>query len=104
VLFHVLRIRPYLVEDDVDPDFFPKERFRATLGIILYAIAGLTVWLSTPKLALLIFLALPAFYGIASEGLTETPIRLKFGKKTDRRNLENSGVLANGQAEGLRTE
>jgi hypothetical protein len=103
VLFHVLSIHPYLVEDDVDPDFFPKERFRATLGIILYAIAGLTVWLSTPKLALLIFLALPVFYGIASEGLTETPIRLKFGK-AHRRALENSDVLANSNAEGLRTE
>jgi uncharacterized membrane protein len=103
MLFHVLSIHPYLVEDGVDPDFFPKERFRATLGVILYAIAGLTVWLSTPKLALLIFLALPVFYGITSEGLTETPIRLKFGK-AHRRTLENSDVLANSNAEGLRTE
>jgi hypothetical protein len=23
------------VEDGVDPDFFPKERFRATLGVVL---------------------------------------------------------------------
>ena len=35
-----LSIRPCLVEDGVDPDFFPKERFRATLGGVLYAIAG----------------------------------------------------------------
>ena len=33
-----------------------------------------------PKLALAIFLALPVFYGITSEGLTETRIRLQFGK------------------------
>jgi hypothetical protein len=41
VVFHVLSIHPYLVEDGVSPDFFPKERFRAWLGVILYAIAGL---------------------------------------------------------------
>ena len=78
VVFHVLSIHPYLVDDGVSPDFFPKERFRAWLGVILYTVAGLAGWLSTPKLALLIFLALPVFYGITSEGLTETRIRLQF--------------------------
>src|SRR3984885_166094 len=80
VVFHVLSVHPYLVEEDVDPDFFPKERFRAALGVVLYAIAGLAGWLSTPKLAMLIFLALPVFYGITSEGLTETRLRLQFGR------------------------
>ena len=94
VVFHVLSIHPYLVEDGVEPDFFPKERLRATLGIILYAVAG---WLSTPKVALLIFLALPVFYGITSEGLTETRIRLQFGKA-------HRGALAKSSREGLRTE
>jgi uncharacterized membrane protein len=97
VVFHVLSIHPYLLEDGVDPDFFPKERFRATLGVILYAIAGVAGWLSTPKLALLIFLALPIFYGITSEGLTETPIRLQFGR-THRR------ALAKNSHERVRTE
>jgi uncharacterized membrane protein len=81
VVFHVLSIHPYLVEDGVEPTFFPKERFRATLGIILYAIAGVAGWLSTPKIALLIFLGLPVFYGITSEGLTETRIRLQFRRR-----------------------
>src|SRR3979411_1713067 len=84
VVFHVLSIHPYLVEDGVGPDFFPKERFRAWAGVILYAVAGLAGWLSTPNLALLIFLALPVFYGITSEGLTETRIRLQFGKAHHR--------------------
>jgi len=35
VVFHVLSIRPCLVENGVDPDFFPKECFRATLGVVL---------------------------------------------------------------------
>src|SRR3979411_1828746 len=93
----LLRQHPYLLEDGVDPDFFPKERFRATLGVILYAIAGVAGWLSTPKLALLIFLALPIFYGITSEGLMETPIRLQFGR-THRR------ALAKNSHERVRTE
>ena len=46
VAFHVLSVHPYLVDDGVNPDFFPKERFRATLGVILYAIAGVAGWLS----------------------------------------------------------
>jgi uncharacterized membrane protein len=80
ILFHVLSIRPYLVEAGVDPRFFPNERVRATLGVIAYAVAGAAGWLSTPRVALLIFLALPVFYGITSEGLTETRIRLQFRK------------------------
>src|ERR1700675_1858224 len=97
VVFHVLSIHPYLVEDGVGPDFFPKERFRAWAGVILYAIAGLAGWLSTPKLAMLIFLALPVFYGITSEGLTETRLRLQFGKA-------HRHAFAKADHEGLRTE
>jgi hypothetical protein len=97
VVFHVLSMRPYLLEDGVNPDFFPKERFRATLGVISYAIAGVAGWLSTPKLALLIFLALPVFYGITSEGLTETRIRLQF-RRTRR------GASAKNGHEGLPAE
>jgi hypothetical protein len=41
-------------------------------------------WLSTPKLAMLIFLALPVFYGITSEGLAETRLRLQFGRAHHR--------------------
>ena len=103
VVFHVLSIHPHLLEDGVNTDFFPKERLRAALGIILYAIAGAAGWLSTAKLALLIFLALPVFYGITSEGLTETRIRLQFGK-AHRGALAKSGVLAKSAHEALRTE
>jgi uncharacterized membrane protein len=81
VLFHVLSIHPYLVEEGVDPLFFPKERLRATLGVILYAVAGVAGWLSSPKMALLVFLALPIFYGITSEGLTETRLQLQFRRR-----------------------
>jgi hypothetical protein len=75
-LFHVLAIHPYLQEDYVEPTHFPQERHRALLGIALYAVAGAIGWAYSPRLALLIFLALPVFYGITSAGLTETRIGL----------------------------
>ena len=58
---------------------------------------GLAGWLSTPKLAMLIFLALPVFYGITSEGLTETRLRLQFGRA-------HRHAIAKGDHEGLRVE
>jgi uncharacterized membrane protein len=73
-LFHTLAIHPYLQEDYVEPTYFPRERHRAMLGIALYVVAGAIGWAHSPKLALLIFLLLPVFYGITSEGLTETRI------------------------------
>jgi hypothetical protein len=96
------------VEDGVDPIFFPKERLRATVGIILYAMAGVAGWLSTPKVALLIFLALPVFYGVTSEGLTETRIRLQFGRahlgRAHRGALTKSATLAKSNREGMHAE
>src|ERR1700704_2412483 len=103
VVFHVLSIHPYLVEDGVSPDFFLKERFRAWLSVIPYTIAGLVGWLSTPRLALLVFLALPVFFGITSEGLTETRIRLQFGR-AHRGGLATRGVLAKGSHDGVHAE
>jgi uncharacterized membrane protein len=83
VLFHVLSVRPYLLEDHVKPDFFPKERIRAVLGVILYAFAGIAgLWM--PTLALLVFLALPIFYGVTSEGLAETRLTLQLRKASRR--------------------
>jgi hypothetical protein len=46
---------------------------------------------------MLIFLALPVFYGITSEGLTETRLRLQFGRA-------HRDAIAKADHEGLRTE
>jgi uncharacterized membrane protein len=70
-LFHVLCVHPHLLERGVEPDFFGKERLRAVIGVALYGAAGVLGWVSSPMLALVIFLLLPVFYGITSEGLTE---------------------------------
>jgi uncharacterized membrane protein len=72
LLFHVLSVNPHLLEAHVEPTFFPQERHRAVAGCVLYALAGMAGWLYSPTLALVIFLALPAFYGVTSEGLIET--------------------------------
>jgi TMEM175 potassium channel family protein len=72
LMFHILSINPHLLEAHVESTFFPQERHRGLLGFVLYALAGMTGWLYSPMLALVIFLALPLFYGITSEGLIET--------------------------------
>jgi uncharacterized membrane protein len=76
LLFHILTIRPYLLEKGIDPAFFPKERLRAWTGVGLYSVAGALGWVSTPLFALVIFLALPIFFGVTSEGLIETRLSL----------------------------
>jgi uncharacterized membrane protein len=72
LVFHVLSINHHLLEVHVEPTFFPQERHRALAGCVLYALAGMAGWFYSPTMALVIFLALPAFYGITSEGLIET--------------------------------
>lgn len=72
LVFHVLSRNHHLLEPHVERTFFPKERQRAAVGVVLYAVAGAAGWVVAPLLALLIFLALPVFYGITSEGLVET--------------------------------
>ena len=76
LLFHVLSINPHLLEPHIDRTFFPAERHRALLGVVMYLLGGLAGWLVSPMLALLCFLALPIFYGITSEGLVETRVAL----------------------------
>jgi len=46
------------------------------LGFVLFGLAGMSGWLFSPMLASVIFLALPIFYGITSEGLIETRAEL----------------------------
>jgi uncharacterized membrane protein len=67
--FHYLSRHPDLVEEDVEKGYFPRERTRALAGIALYVAAGVLGYLVTPPIALVIFLALPIFYGVTSEGL-----------------------------------
>jgi uncharacterized membrane protein len=76
LVFHILSVNPHLLEPHVERTFFPRERHRALIGILLYALAGWIGWRAAPLAALFIFLALPVFYGITSEGLVETRVAL----------------------------
>jgi uncharacterized membrane protein len=69
VFYHYLWRNVHLVEENVDERFFHRERLRALVGITLYALAGVLGYLLAPVLALAIFVVLPIFYGVTSEGL-----------------------------------
>lgn len=71
--FHYLGLHPDLTHEDVDDDFFPRERTRALVGVALYAAAGAIGYLISPLVAMAVLLALPVFYGVTSEGLFERP-------------------------------
>ncbi len=83
-LFHILSIHPHLLERGVEPGFFPGERIRAVIGIALYGAGGVLGWVLSPMLALAIFFALPVFYGVTSEGLTEGKLLRARLKKSSR--------------------
>jgi len=76
LLYHqVHRHRDRLVQEEVDRERFGTERARAIIGIVAYLTAGVlgTLWL--PAIALVVFLALPTFYGVTSEGLKAVKAR-----------------------------
>ncbi|HEY2702832.1 MAG TPA: TMEM175 family protein [Candidatus Dormibacteraeota bacterium] len=67
---HLSRRGP-LVHEGVDSAYFRWERFRATVGIVLYLVAAAAAWLITPVVALPIFSFLPAFFWSTSEGIID---------------------------------
>ncbi len=70
LLYHqVHRHRDRLLEEQIDRDMFGVERARAIVGIVAYLTAGVVGALWLPAFALVVFLALPTFYGITSGGL-----------------------------------
>ena len=85
LLFHVLSVNPHLLETHVEPTFFPQERHRALFGVASYTLGGVAGWAISPMLALAVFLILPIFYGVTSEGLVETRAALLRRLDADRR-------------------
>lgn len=55
-------------------DFFHEERLRALAGVALYALAGALGALVAFPIALAVFLLLPPFYAVTSEGLRASPL------------------------------
>jgi uncharacterized membrane protein len=71
VFFHHLVRRPNLTEAGVPERFFAAERTRAAIGVVLYLAGALAGIVIAPVAALGIYLALPVFFGVTSEGLME---------------------------------
>lgn len=74
---HVHRHREQLAEREVEPRTFGTDRARAVIGIAGYVVAGALGALWLPVVALVIFVALPVFYGFTSEGFTTTATKLR---------------------------
>ena len=70
--FHHLTRHRELVEPHVHERFFHSERTRAWVGVALYCLGAVLGLALVPELALVVFVALPVFYGVTSEGLMES--------------------------------
>ena len=62
-----------LTDEEVEETFFPTERTRASVGVVLYAVAGVLGCFVAVPIAMVIFLALPVYYGVTSNGLYALP-------------------------------
>ena len=79
VFFSHLARHPDLTKEEVDDSYFARERPRALLGVLLYLTAGTAGVLIHPLVASVIFLFLPAFYGLTSHGIDQGPALLRGG-------------------------
>jgi uncharacterized membrane protein len=69
LLFHRLETNPALHSDDMASDFPRHGRIRSGAGVIAYLAAGFLGWAVQPLIAGAVFLLLPVFYGVTTEGL-----------------------------------
>lgn len=68
---------PHLLHDESDAPRLRIDGLRALLGIVSYGAAGILGYLVSPLIALVIFVCLPVFYGLTSEGLRSVPARAR---------------------------
>lgn len=75
--FQYLCGRAELLRHPDDAAYFHNERRRAIAGIIPYSLAGALGYFVNPLIALVIFVVLPAFYALTSEGLPGSRARTR---------------------------
>jgi uncharacterized membrane protein len=68
-LYHHLNRHPELLDGSVEPTYVRHGLVRSWSGLLLYAVAGVVGDLVTPLVALAVFILLPAFFFVTSEGL-----------------------------------
>ncbi|MFE9100986.1 TMEM175 family protein [Actinomadura geliboluensis] len=71
---------PDLLNARVEPHYLRHGQFRSVAGIVGYLLGGVLGWLVVPTIALGVFLLLPVFYFVTSEGL-RTPSGMPFRTK-----------------------
>lgn len=71
--YHYLSQHPELVEENAEERHFHRDRTKAIFGIVLYTAAGVLGYLTSPLVGLIIFLILPVFYALTSEGIYKLP-------------------------------
>lgn len=69
VLYGHLRRHPELLDRAVEPSYVAHGLLRSWTGLLGYVLAGVVGVLVSPVLALAVFLVLPVFYFLTSEGL-----------------------------------
>jgi uncharacterized membrane protein len=90
LFFSHLARHPDLTKEEVDDTYFARERPRALIGVVLYLAAGTAGVLIHPLVASVIFLVLPAFYGLTSHGFDQRPAFLGGGDNEDEFGNDNS--------------
>jgi len=86
--FRYLATHDHLLEEASDSAFFRRECIRAAVGMALYVFAGLGGYLVNPVVALVLFVAVPAFYGVTSQGLAELHDAVRRRPLSSRRRAE----------------
>nr|WP_237501103.1 TMEM175 family protein [Streptomyces sp. SID8381] len=71
VFYRQLARRPELLHPDAERAYVRHGRLRSWAGALAYAVAGLLGVLVAPLLAIGVFVVLPVFYFVTSEGLPE---------------------------------
>ena len=79
VFFSHLARHPDLTVEEVEDSYFARERPRALAGVVLYLAAGTAGVLIHPLVASVVFLLLPAFYGLTSHGVDQRPVLFRGG-------------------------
>ncbi|MDR5698946.1 TMEM175 family protein [Agromyces aerolatus] len=91
VFFSHLARHADLTKEEVDDSYFARERPRALIGVVLYLAAGTAGVLIHPLVASVIFLLLPAFYGLTSHGLDHGPALLRGSDPDDGGRTSSKG-------------
>jgi uncharacterized membrane protein len=86
-VFPYLRDHPELLKQTATAEYFRTQRLRPVIGVALYGLAVLVVWLVGPAAGLSFFVIMIIFHAVTSEGLQEGPLgrllRLRRARRLD---------------------